>query len=209
MKLTIFGATGKTGMPLLKQALDAGHEVTAFVRDPAKLTLAHERLRVVQGDATDARAVEEAVRGADAVLSALGHVKGSPKDVQTVATKNIVAAMKKHGVTRLVSLTGAGVPDPQDQPKLADRFVKFLLKTISGDVLRDAENHARVIQGSGLEWVIVRGPRLTDGPFTGDYRVGFVGKNSGLQASRADVADFMLKQAQNPTYLHQAPVVSS
>ena len=209
MKLAIFGATGKTGIPLVKQALDAGHEVKAFVRSPEKMSVKHERLELVQGDATDPKAVERAVQGTDAVLSALGHTKGSPDDVQTVATRNIVAAMKRHKVERIVSLTGAGVSDPQDQPKLTDRAIKFLLSTLQKSVLTDAENHADVLRRSGLDWVIVRGPMLTEGKHTGKYRVGYIGKNSGMRIPRADVADFMLKQVTDDRYLHQAPMVSS
>ncbi len=209
MKLAVFGATGKTGIPLVKQALEAGHEVKAFVRSPEKMPIKHERLELVQGDATDPKAVERAVEGTDAVLSALGHAKGSPDDVQTVATRNIVAAMKRHKVERIVSLTGAGVSDPQDRPKLTDRAIKFLLSTLQRSVLTDAENHADVLRRSGLDWVIVRGPMLTEGPHTGRYKVGYVGKNSGMRASRADVADFMLKQLTDDRYLHQAPMVSS
>jgi len=208
MKLTIFGATGRTGIPLVQQALAAGHTVTAFVRTPEKLPITHDQLTVVQGDATVPAAVERAVAGADAVLSALGQTKGAPKDMQTVATRNIVAAMQQHGVRRLVSLTGAGVDAPQDQPKLINHLIKFALKTLSGDVLRDAENHAEVIRNSDLDWVIVRGPMLTEGPYTGQYRVGWVGVNTSARIARADVADFMLKQVTDDTYLRQAPMIS-
>jgi putative NADH-flavin reductase len=208
MKLTIFGASGRTGRPLVEQALAAGYEVTAFVRDPARLPISDARLHVVQGDVMNAAQVDEAVRGADAVLSVLGHAKGSPKNMQTVATENIVAAMKKHGVRRLISLTGAGVKDPQDQPKLVDHAIRGLLVLLQKDVLRDAEQHARVIQQSDLDWTIVRGPRLNEGPRTGTYRVGMIGKNSGTMVSRADLADFMLKHVDDTTYLGQAPVVS-
>ena len=209
MKLAILGATGKTGRPLVEQALAQGHEVTALVRTPAKLAVQSDDLRVVQGDATDAMDVDRVVIGADAVLSALGHAKGSPNDVQTVATEHIVAAMKRRGVTRLVSLTGAGVRDPNDAPKFADKVIRFLLKTFAGKVLEDAENHAEVLrQHDDIDWVMVRGPRLTNGPHTGEYRVGYVGKNSSTQISHADTADFMLTQLTDDTYLHQAPVVS-
>ena len=208
MKLVIFGASGRTGRPLVEQALQAGHDVVAFVRDPARLPLTHERLQVVQGDVLDAGQVAQAIEGADVVLSALGHTKGSPDRVQTIATEYIVKAMQTHGVKRLISLTGAGVRDPQDKPKLVDRVIRGLLVLLQRNVLRDAEQHAEVIRRSGLEWVIVRGPRLTEGPHTGMYRVGSIGKNSGTQASRADIADFMLKQVTDTTYLGQAPVVS-
>ncbi|MDQ3386877.1 MAG: NAD(P)H-binding protein, partial [Actinomycetota bacterium] len=106
MKIAIFGATGRTGRPMVEQALREGHEVTVSVRDPSKVSVRHDLLRVLKGDVLDAKAVDEAVAGQNAVLSALGHTKSSPKDVQTRGTENIVAAMKKHGVDRIVSLTG-------------------------------------------------------------------------------------------------------
>lgn len=209
MKLTIFGASGRTGIPLVEQALAVGHDVVAFVRDPARLPIQHERLQIVQGDATDAAAVEQAVAGADAVLSALGQSKGAPKDMQTVATRNIIAAMNKHGTRRLVSLTGAGVRAPQDQPKLFDHLIRLALKTFNGDVLKDAQGHAEAIRNSDLDWVIVRGPMLTEGAHTGNYRVGWVGVNTSSRIARADVADFMLTQVTDDTYLRQLPMVSN
>ncbi|MGB3635699.1 MAG: NAD(P)H-binding protein, partial [Rubrobacteraceae bacterium] len=163
MKLTIFGASGRTGKLLVEQALAAGHEVTAFIRDPSKLGISHEKLTVSEGDVKDSAPVLEAVAGADAVLSALGHTKSSAKDVQTVGTQNIVAAMKESGVRRLVSLTGAGVSDPNDEPKVFDKVITTLLKLLQKDVLEDGENHAHVIEKSGLDWIIVRGPMLTEG----------------------------------------------
>ncbi len=208
MKLTIFGATGKTGQPLLQQALEAGHEVTALVRDGAKLPTQHDRLTVIQGDAMNAADVDKAVQGADAVLSALGQRKDSPVDMQTVAIRNIINAMQKYGVKRLVSLTGAGVDAPQDKPKPFNHLIKTALILLSGKVLKDAEGHAALIKNSGLDWVIVRGPMLNEGPHTGKYRVGWVGVNTGARISRADVADFMLKQVTDNTYLHQLPMIS-
>ncbi|QIN82018.1 NAD(P)H-binding protein [Rubrobacter tropicus] len=208
MKVAIFGATGRTGRPLVKEALERGHAVTAFARDPSRLGVSRDRLVVVRGDVTDASAVERAVSGQDAVVSALGHAKGSPKDVQTRGTANIVAAMEKHGARRLVSLTGAGVRTEGDEPKLVDKVFGLLLKTLQRDVLEDAEGHVAVIRASGLEWVVVRGPRLTEGEKKGQYRVGLVGKNSGTSISRADLADFMLDQLTDDAHLGRMPVVS-
>lgn len=208
MKVVIFGASGRTGRQLVGQALERGHEVTAFVRDEAGVPMRDERLRLVAGDVTDPKGVDEAVAGQDAVLIALGHTKSSTRDVQEVGTANIVAAMKKRGVRRVVSVTGAGVRDPKDEPKLLDRVIVAVLKLVQRDVLEDAERHAEVLQESGLEWVIVRGPVLSDGPRTGEYRVGYVGKNSGSKVSRADVADFMLEQLTTDAYLRAAPMIS-
>ena len=209
MRISVFGATGRTGRPLVEQALADGHEVVALARDPARLeTLRHERLRIVRGDVLDAARVDEVVAGSDAVVSVLGHAKGSPKDVQTRGTENIVAAMERHGVRRLVSLTGAGVRDPKDEPKLVDRVFGLALRTLQRDVLEDGERHVQAIKRSGLDWVIVRGPRLTEGPKKGAYRVGLVGKNSGTRVSRADLAEFVLKQTASDAHLGQMPVVS-
>lgn len=209
MKLAVFGASGRTGRPLVEQALTQGHEVRALVRNPAKLTWQHERLVLVQGDVMNAADVAATVEGCEAVLSALGQTKGSPKDLQTVAMRHMVAAMKAHGVTRIISLTGAGVRDPHDQPKLIDRAFDLLLATVARNVIGDANAHAEVLRESGLVYTIVRGPRLTEGPHTGVYKVGYVGKDSGTQASRSDVADFMLRQLLDDSWVRKAPMVSS
>jgi putative NADH-flavin reductase len=209
MKIAIFGATGKVGRHLVDQALERGDEVTVFVRDASKLaTQRRERLRIVQGDVLVPKDVEQAVVGTGAVLSALGHTKTSSEDVLTEGTKNIVAAMNKHGVRRLISLTGAGVRDPKDEPKLVDRVIGSLLKLLQRDLLEDSIAQARATRESDLEWVIVRATVLNEGEKKGEYRVGYVGKESGNRLSRADVADFMLKQTTDVTYLHHAPVVS-
>ena len=208
MKVAVFGATGRTGRHLVEGALRDGHEVVALVRDPGKLDVSYEGLRLVEGDVLIPSRVEQTVAGADAVLSALGHTKTSPKDVHARGTENIVAAMKKHGVRRLVSLTGAGVRDAGDRPKVVDRVFSGLLKLLQRDVLEDAERHAGVIRASGLDWTIVRAPRLTDGPATGKYRVGSVGQNSGTKISRADVAGFMLRGLTDHSNVGQAPMIS-
>ena len=208
MKLAIFGATGRTGKPLLEQALQAGNEVAVLIRTPSKLTIQHPKLTIVQGDVLNPADVEKVVQGSDAVISVLGQSKDSPKDLLTRAITNIIAAMEKYGIKRLVSLTGAGVADPHDRPKLANHLIKAALKLMSGHVLKDAENHADMIRKSNLDWVIVRGPMLTEGPHTGNYRVGWVGVNTSARISRADLADFLLKQATDMTYLRQTPMVS-
>lgn len=207
-KLAIFGATGKTGKHLVRQALEAGHEVTALARDPGKLGITGHHLKVVQGDALDPGAVERTVEGSDAVLNALGHVKGSPADLQVKFVGALLPAMNKHGVKRLVSLTGAGVADPKDQPKLVNNLIVFLLKRLNPAVLADGERHAELIRRSNLEWVLVRGPMLTEAPRKGRYRVGSVGVNTGTRISRADLADFMLKQVTDNSYVRTAPMVS-
>jgi len=208
MKIVVFGATGGTGIEIVKQALESGHEVTAFVRNPAKMTLQHAKLSVVRGDVSDVAAVDQAVKGQEAVVSALGPSRPPVAGMMESAARNIVAAMQRNGVRRLVSTTGAGVRDPQDRPKLADHVMKALLTLLAGEVLRDSAANVAVLRESGLDWTIVRFPRLVEGPRTGKYRVGLIGKDSGVQLSRADGADFVLRVLAAGSHLHEMPVAS-
>ncbi|MFZ1752263.1 MAG: SDR family oxidoreductase [Caldilineaceae bacterium] len=208
MKIVVFGASRGVGYQVVQQALAAGHTVTAFVRSPEAFSLQHPNLSIFQGDATDAAAVEKAIAGHDAVISALGPTRPPVPQMMERAAKNIVAGMKKHGVRRLVSTTGAGVRQPEDQPKLIDHLIGFLLKLVAKDVVLDSAANVRVLQASGLDWTIVRYPRLLDGEKKGSYRVGYLGKDSGTQISRADGADFVLKELTEQQWLHKLPVVS-
>jgi putative NADH-flavin reductase len=208
LSLVVFGATGRTGLHLVRQALEQGHQVVALVRNPAKLGLQHERLKVIQGDLTRPEQVEAAIAGADAVLSVAGHVPGCPKDLLAQAARGIVPAMKKHGVSRLVTLLGAGVPDPADPSSLGRKFMIGLMRLVARHLVEDADAHARLLRESGLEWTIVRPPRLTDGPRRGQYRTGHLALGPSAQLSRADLAGFMLRQVTDDTFVRQAPMVS-
>lgn len=208
MKVVVFGASRGTGLEVVKQALDAGHVVTAFVRSPEKFTLSHENLTMFKGDAMDADAVEKAIAGQDAVISALGPTRPPVPHMMETAARNIVAGMKKRGVHRVVSTTGAGVRQPEDEPKFIDHFIGFLLNLLAKDVVLDSAANVKAIQESDLDWTIVRFPRLMDGERVGKYRVGYVGKDSGTQISRTDGADFVLKELMERQWLRKVPVVS-
>ncbi|WP_179873117.1 NAD(P)-dependent oxidoreductase [Microcella indica] len=206
--LALFGATGKTGRHVLAQALEAGHSVRALARRPEALD-AHERLTVVAGDVREGDAVRETVRGSDAVVSVFGQVKGSPPTLQTEGTQAIVDAMAEQGIRRIISLSGGGLPaEEHDQPKVPDRIIRWLLRRLSPAVLDDAIAHLAVLRGSGLDWTAVRGPRLTDAPATGSYRVGWVGVNASTQIARADLARFILTQLDDVQFVHELPFVS-
>lgn len=208
MKVIVFGASGRTGLQIVEQALAAGHQVTAFVRSPAKVAIQHKNLTLFQGDVTDPAAVEKAVAGQEAVVSALGPTRPPVPGMMETSAKNIVAAIRKAGVRRLVSTSGAGVHDPEDRPKLVDKLIKGLLTLLSREVLEDSEANVRVIRETDLDWTIVRFPMMRDGPQTGKYRVGYIGRDSGSQISRADGADFVVRELSEGKYIHKAPVVS-
>lgn len=208
-KIALFGGTGKTGKEFLALALEEGYTVKSLVRNASKVDQQHANLEVIQGDVLDSADVEQTVAGTDIVVSLFGHVKGSPEWLQTNGTKNIVEAMKKHHVERIISLSGGGLPFPEkDKPKFPDKAIRFIMKIAVPKILNDAIEHHKVLRESGLKWEIVRGPRLTDGPFTGKYRVGWVGVNASTKVSRADLAHFILKEVKEEQFVHQMPFIS-
>ena len=206
--IALFGATGKTGSRVLARAVAAGHEVQVLVRDPSKLGPVSDQVTVVPGDVLDAAAVDRTVAGADVVLSVFGQVKGSPRDLQARGTLLIIEAMKRHDISRVVTLSGGGLRAPQDRPKLPDRMIRAALKLMAGHVLADAEGHLAVLAESGVDWTVVRGPRLTEEPGRGRYRVGWVGVDASTQISRDDLADFILTQVEDRRFVHQLPFIS-
>ena len=208
MKLAVFGATGQTGKEIVRQALDAGHEVTAVARDPARLAETGPKVWVVQGDSMDARVVEEAVTGADAVLSALGHVRDSPPDLLAKSASNIVEAMKKQNVRRIVALTNVAARDPGDRLSLYNRFLRILLTLFRGPMARDTAREAEIISESGLDWTIVRANLLTDDPPTKKYRAGKFNGKTGTHVSRVNVAAFMISCVVENKHIRAKPVIS-
>jgi putative NADH-flavin reductase len=208
MKLVVLGASRGVGLKVVEQALGAGHVVTAFARSPEKFGMKQANLTVFKGDSIDAAAVEKAIEGQEAVISTLGPSRPPVPHMMETSAKNIVAAMQKHGVRRLVSTTGAGVRQPEDEPKFSDRFIGFLLNLLAKDVVLDSAENVNIIQASDLEWTIVRFPRLIDGEHTRKYRVGFVSKDSGTQLSRADGADFVMKELIEKKWVRKLPFVS-
>lgn len=208
MNLLIIGASGGTGKELVHQAMEQGHSVKAFVRDPDSVKLKHERLTIVQGNVLDCPSVERAMEGTDAVLSALGHKRWLiPTSILSEGTKNIIAAMKKRNVKRFVCETSLGVGDSRG--KLGLYYTLFVIPFITFFYFRDKKRQEQLIEQSGLDWIIVRPGQLTNGKKRGAYRHGTELGNYFLtpSISRADTADFMLKQLNNDTYLHKAPAV--
>ena len=208
MKIVVFGASRGVGLQVVKQALEMGHSMTAFVRSPEKFSVTHTNLTIFKGDSMDAVAVAEAIAGQDAVVSTLAPTRPPVPNLMETSAKNIVAGMQKHGVRRLVSTTGAGVRQPEDEPKFVDRLIVFLLNLLAKDVALDSAENVRVIQASDLDWTIVRFPRLMDGEHTRTYRVGYVSKESSTQLSRADAADFVLRELVEKKWLRRLPSVS-
>ena len=208
MNLLIFGSTGGTGRQVVQQALEQGHTVTAFARDPVKLNIQHTNLKVVQGDVMDSTSVEKALRGQDAVVCVLGAGQNMTSKIRSQGTQQIIQAMEKSGIRRFICQSTLGAGDSWENLNFFWKYIMFgfLLRKPFADHQRQ-ENH---VQQSRLDWTIVRPGAFVDGERTGKYRHGFSGndKTSKLKISRADVADFILKQLTDNSYLHQTPSIS-
>jgi len=205
MNVLIFGASGLTGLELVTQSLNHGHNVTAFVRNPAKLTIQHEHLRIVAGDVKDVAAVERAMVGHGAVLSALGVSKPLRKDPVVVeGVRNIIRAMEKMGVQRLIYLSTNAVTESRND---AGFLIRHVMARIVHNEIEDHEQKEQLIRSSQLEWTIVRAPGLTKGLHTGTYRSGddITAASMLPTMSRADVADFMIRQLTEQQFIRKAP----
>lgn len=208
MRILIFGATGGTGRELVTQALQRGHDVTAFVRSPDKLSSADPHLRVLRGDVANAEAVRAAVPGHDAVVSALGAFSRVPTTLLSDAAREIVAAMQAHGVRRIVWESAFGVGETRRQ---MGPIVKWVVPFLLRHPYADKERQEAILKATSLEWTIVQPPALTDGPLTEVYRVG-PDVSAGRfypKISRADVAHFMLGELETPSHVRQVVSVCS
>ncbi len=203
MKLLIFGATGGTGHQLVEQSLEQGHRVTAFARNPAKLDIKHTHLQVFQGDVMDLPSVEQAVQGQDAVVCVLGAGQKLTGTIRSEGTQQIIRAMEKVGIQRFICQSTLGAGDSWGSLNFFWKYIMFgfLLRDVFADHQRQ-ENH---VQQSHLDWTIIRPGAFVEGTRTGQYRHSFPGtdKTAKLKISRADVADFILKQLADEASIHQ------
>ena len=198
MKIIVFGATGGVGRQVVRQALEAGFDVTAFVRNPAKLDVAHERLRVVQGDAFNREQVSAAIAGHDAVVSCLGSSRGlKPSTELQEMVRCIAEGMREHGVRRIVYTASAGID--REIPGISGKLIMYLLR----HPLADHRAAVGLIRQHGLIYTIVRPLGLNDRPFTGRYREAAYGvPPKAMSIPRADVAHFIVNALRDHRYVN-------
>ncbi len=197
-----------TGRQLVTQSLSQGHEVTAYARHPAKLEIEQAKLTVVQGDVEDPASVERAVPGHEAVVCAIGAPAWARNPIRTEGTRRLIAAMEKAGVRRLICQSTLGVGDSSNVP-LPFHLKHIVIPLVLRRAFADHEGQERLVMRSRLEWTIVRPASMTNGKRTGAYPHGFSATDTGVKVkiSRADVADFMLRQLSDDTYLRKAPLL--
>ncbi|MGP4008688.1 NAD(P)-dependent oxidoreductase [Streptomyces sp. 4N124] len=204
MNLTVFGATGGIGQEIVRQALTAGHQVTAVVRDPARLPVAGAGLEVFRADLTDPEALRPAVSGRDAVLSGLGARSRKDAGVAARLTRAVLRAMEAEGTRRLLVVSAAPLGPAPERDGPLDRAVRGLVSAILKDVYDDLREMEAELARSAVDWTSVRPPRLQDKPLTGRYRTVVGGTPAkGRFIGRADVAHAMLAMADEPGTVKQ------
>lgn len=203
MQIALFGATGGTGRQVLAQALEQNHSITALARDPSTLD-PRDGLTTIGGDVLDPKAVAQCVQGAEAVICVLGsHGRQAP--IEAPGTARILTAMQDASVRRLVVVSSLGVGDSRAQ--IAWPF-RLMMDLMLKSILEAKAQQEQLVKASGLDWVIVRPGGLTDGPRTDAYRFGVDPTLKSGRIARADVADFVLRQLTDDTFLHQTPTVT-
>lgn len=204
MKIAIFGASGRTGILTVYQALDKGHQVTAFARKSSSVTIQHKNLQVIQGDIGEYDKVKQAVEGQDVIISALGVETRKPTTVLSEGTQNILRAMRECKVSRFICMSSSGILG-NDAGIL---FGKIIIPLFLKQVFLDKVRQMKIIQESNADWVIIRPTGLTDAPKTGKYKIT-MGSPVSRRIPRADVADFMLKLMTDKQYDRQMPAIAS
>jgi len=210
MNVVIFGATGQTGRLLTERAVANGHVVTAFVRDPARLNAARDSVRIAQADILDSTAVDRAVAGQHAVLVALGTAtrRGSPQ-VLPQGIRHILDAMERHGVRRIVVLSAAGALHER-AGSLFGHVGLMLARAYLPRVYAEHRAMLEELRKRDLDWIAVRPVILTNGPYTGRYRIVVEGiPRGGYRVSRADVADFMIRQLTSDEFVRKMPAIAN
>lgn len=204
MNIAVIAANGRSGVKFVEEALKVGHRVNAGVHGKHNLT-EHPSLTIISCDATNVDDLKKLLKGQDAVVSFIGHVKGSPALIQTEAIDKVITVMGENSQTRLVSLTGTGVRMPGDHITFMDRVLNLSIKLIDPKRINDGIKHVRVIQKSNLDWTVIRVLKLqntTPKPFT--LRSNGPTK---LYVSREDVAKAVLQVLEQNSFIKGLPII--
>lgn len=202
MQLLIIGANGAIGRQSVEQALEAGHHVTAILRNPAKLLLKHPNLNIVRGDVTEPFSFSDHYAGKDVVISAIGVSGGlfgdRPTTLYSDGARNILYDMEQSAVPRVFFISASAVETSPTLPFVVRFLSKYVIQKLLKNMYADLLRMERTVKTSGLDWTIIRPPQLTNKARTGKYRMAtnqFL--KNGLKISRADTADFMLTHLQS------------
>ena len=192
----MFGASGRTGKMVVEQALEKGYRVTAIVRNPEKLPIRHTDLEIVRGDVLQILSFENLIHKNATIISCLGVQNRNPTTLYSAGITNIIQTMEKAGARRILCFSAVAVIVPPKSPFVVRFFTKYILQRIFKYMYADLLAMEEIVCKSGLDWTVIRPPRLLDSKLTGTYRVSI---NEPLRnpskISRADLADYMLNHA--------------
>ncbi|MEK7912949.1 SDR family oxidoreductase [Burkholderia contaminans] len=209
--VALFGATGPTGTHIIEEALKQGYTLSVYTRDAKKLASFAGRIEIVVGDLQDQSAIAKCIQGADAVISALGpnglKVQGDKPVMHGLS--NIIAAMKRAGVRRLVQISTAAYRDPKDGFAFKPHAFALLFKVIARNGYEDIKATGELVANSNLDWTLVRIPNLKDGPADGSVDVGWYGTTKlGMKLSRGNLAKFLVDQLTDRKFVRAAPGIA-
>jgi len=208
MQIVVIGASGRTGNHVVRHAINMGHDVVAFVRQPSRLAMSHERLRVIIGNVQDPFSIDRAMHYADVVINTVAPSLNNGEHEYGRGVQNGINAMYKRSVRRLVTVHQSHVQLTTQQTGIGDQLTRMLVRPYAPKLLKLDQSAVNQITQSTLDWSMVLLHHLTDAPFTGQYQVDLQRHKLNTQASRANVADFVLRIAINGNHIRQAPVIS-
>jgi len=204
--ICIFGADGRTGKLVVEEALKRGHRVQGFVyKNNHNFP---KEVLILEGNVIEQNDVLQAVSGCDAIISVLGHIKGSDPLMQTKGIRNIVNAMQKSSITRIISLTGTGVRQPGDKPSLIDRILNLGIRLTDPERIKDGIEHAKILQNSNLDWTILRVLKLGNSNREPKNIHLTPGGPAELLTSRKKAAKILVSLTESNDFNHQMPVSS-
>jgi uncharacterized protein YbjT (DUF2867 family) len=209
MKIIVFGATGNVGRLAVARMLKEGHAVTAFARRPEKIGIEHPNLTLHAGDAMDPESVADAVKGHDAVVITIGAGMSRSSLIRSQGTMNVIQAMHRHGVRRLICQSTLGAHESWENLNFFWKRIMFGL--LLRPVFLDHELQEKLVRASGLDWTIVRPSAFADGPATGTFKENFGPEEHRLKLTipREDIAAFLTRQIGDATYLRRAVAISN
>lgn len=211
MKIAVFGSTGPSGQLFIKYALEQGHSVNAFARNPSKINLLNNNLEIIKSDLNDIQAIGQAITGVDAVVSLMGPLGNDKRNSELGdGYINIIDAMKKNYVNRIIALGTASIKAEEDRPVFKFRFLVAMVRRIIPGSYNEIVRIGNIVRNSGLDWTLVRVAILTDRNAGGEIRTGYYGRGKlRMTISRADLAKYFVTQLEDRTYIRKAPAVSN
>ena len=207
MQITVFGANGKVGSLIVQIALKKGYEVVAFTHGVANFSY-NSNLTLFEGDIYDTKQVAEAVKGSDVVISAVGSWGTPKKDILTAGMNNLIPAMQKQKIKRIISLTGADAKVKGETSTIIGYISRILFNLVAKKVLQDGEGHINLLKSNDLDWTVIRSPVMNDKGSAGQFTINANKPMPWATINRSSVAHCMVDLINNKQFNQQAPFIN-